>query len=753
MEKSFGLSALQKHSKGIPPSEVRLAEGVRYQDVISAVEVMDPRTDALFDHESIRYIADLMKSGEIFTADELTSLSESQILLFMQHMMALEAEWMQGQYLPQTVFSTPYIHHMRFLQCHSPMLYAYCLAVLKTVLMVFDTIAEADVKENEEFLIYHFGLDLHQDVQLDEVLRMLEEAYAEAIGKDWMQVAKCIEFQSNFLQGNLILARGHEFLQHASRLLTSAGEVLESIRLADMDDISLKKFYHPMTLRWVPALTPLKWISSISVGDGIRYFKEVIESLIGICTNFSTVSRCSERLLTFAIDFSASVPTLLVRSRLLLLIHSLDKNLLQNGYLVSIILHSLDETYGCSLYKSIYDGEPKALDEVYAMQTKKIREINKYLPQAIDVSSLTKELIGTQFTDFLERLARVYLLIIFVSLHNRARYRRRLANLFFELRNIQHLAWEVDTHIFGGGYGCVEHYFNKSRKLQANGFCAQCVACSKTLVLSALVTDIICRVTMEFNLLGLENNLYGKNEIPTAYAYNYHVVQTMIENDTILFHPQMFEPVMKHHARLYPLLVRKRRAALPTEGHIFYVEVLQLVSTASLFLHVALQQLGMIPSNHGQTCTTESQVYALRYKSMQCLTRPAHLTHEGYRTIIEAFSTNNAPSALENAVGMYQRAIEKLNTLIPKLSSYSSSRCSGLRCVVQANAVTAKLLHSIVKSSTMNNWTIEIQVGTVSLGNAKLAKRVNTSLPFYKLKQKTARSQDQSLDLKELKVV
>ena len=723
--------------KEVPVGEVCLADEMKYSEVISAVEIMDPRTDAMCDHESIRYFADLVHSGEIYSAEELGTLSEEATALFMQRMIALEARWIDGSNLPQTIFSTPFIHHMNFLKEHNPMLYAFCLGVLKMVLVTFDTIADADVKDSEEFLVYHFSLELLHELPFEEALLLVKAEEAKAVEKGWKTVASCFRFHTAFLQANVALSKGHANIPEAQELFQTAREEVKSMRIIPEDSVILSKLFHEMTLRWVPALTPLKAQQNVCFAEGRVYFESTIASFLDVCENFRKSIECAERMVSFVLDFSASAPSVLVRSRLLLLIHSIDAKIIEGPFFRNLVLKTLDETYGCSIFRSVVEGDEKVINDLYSMQIKRLREVSKFLPEPIDTSLHTAAHLRAKVTDFMQHLARLHIVIIFLALNNRARFRRRLANFFPELRNMQQNAWDVDTNIFGGGNGCAEHAMTRPGGWRPDMPCGQCMGAARSLVLSAYVTDVVCRMTIEFNLLGQENDLYGRNELPSAYAYNEYVVHSMVENDTVLFQAQAFEPRVKQTARLYPLLLRSRRITLPNENHTFYVEILQLFANAGLFLHTALETLGLIKPVSANSCVSAADVYALRYKSLQVTMRPSFLDYEAAQRQVAGTVGSNPLHALQTAFRVYQRVTERLQQMMPLAAPHRAARCANLLAIAKANSVTAKLLVALHQQA--DKWTADIQVGSVVIGKEIAAQSIIASFPVYKLKQKSVK--------------
>ena len=726
------LSEFLEECKKIPSKEVRIAPDHKYSEVISAVEIMDPRTDAMCGYQDIKYFSDLIAAEETYGPEELGALDEHKMLMFMQHMIALEAIWLQGNgNLPQTIFTAPIMHHLALVEKHCPILHIFCLGVLKVILATFETIGDADIKDNEEFLVYNFGLELLQDVAADDVLRLLDEAEQQALELGWTAVAQCFRFHSKFLRANYALMKGYGEIPAAVALLEEAREALEAIEPVEADQAILSKLFHPMTLQWVPALTPIRWLSDIDFSKGRDFFFHLLQSFCEVCSDLPPATASGEHFLTFLLDFSAGAHPLLARSRLLLLIHSLDENIIDGDRMRRMVLRTLDETYGCPLYTHVYDGDADAIRELNVAQIKRVKGIAKYLKKDFDLSVYTPENLRERSTEFFGHLARLHLVIAYITLHNRPRCRRRLANFFNEVKYIQQNAWDIDTNIFGAGNYCSEHSLPPA---QANPAvpCLQCVAVSRSAVLSTYLIDIVCRLIIEFNLSGFEVDLYDRAEMPAAYFYNLYITRCMLNNDVTLLQQQPFAPRTKKSASLYPLLMRTRSIALPNESHMFYVEVLKDLSYAGLLLHGVLAKLGILAAPSRHNCANPQNVHDMRYKALSALTQPQYLDYASAAGEVEKIMREDIPVAINAALKKYEHAMLRLRAMAARSPACRVHRCHNLTAIAGVNCVSLRLLSAV--SGEASKWTVEMLTGEHSF--PRDSRRIRVSFPMYKLKQK-----------------
>lgn len=143
---------------------------------MSAIELMDPKMDV-----------GCGVTRDLRDIELPPSLSDSQVINIMDHLLACEMSWLDSHTLPQTVFSCVYVQ--RLAEVPRLDLFYFLRLQLATMHCIVNLIVEEKVAEEEDFVAWTFGFRLlqlesrHSDQEEDNLDKMLAEC-------DYRQIAK-----------------------------------------------------------------------------------------------------------------------------------------------------------------------------------------------------------------------------------------------------------------------------------------------------------------------------------------------------------------------------------------------------------------------------------------------------------------------------------------------------------------------------------------------------------------------------------
>ena len=595
------LEEFKKTTSRLPHGAVLTAPGVRLLDLISSVEILDPRTDGDFAYESIRSFKELQRSGEILTETELQYLNFKDYQGFMQRLLNLEVQWLEGRPLPQTIFTCPFAHKLLERTGSDLLLYIYLRGVLKFLDLTHRIILKGEVREEDEFPLYTFGLQLPEDIPVGDILPSLLKSKVSVSGDLIVQAYLGLHISLIHVLHELQNYKKNETLYQVLTYLDQAQQFLEYILAQPPVEITPRcdKLFHIMTLRWVPTLTPLHPLPTLGSHEGLEYFVKLVNDLQFLCIHLSRLGNLSE-LLALVLSLSDRHPSLLVRSQSILLIYQHDsETMLHHGSVPSHVLRLLEDVYGHTLVRQIYDGNKNALRRVCEYRTSRFLALKKLkimekTPFDFSNPRQAMELVPSQVAEIVENVGKALLHVIYAALHNRAKYRRRLANLLQEFISIQHHAWDLDVIIFGGGALCVEHTRTTKHEKRSVENCDLCRATRKAAVFTPLILDLATRGMAEYLKLGFELQLYSQDELKAVYAYLEYLLAHMSENCEALYNIRCFTPRSEKSFRLLPPIVTTRKVRLPPASVVLHINVQSFLLGGLLNLQVYLERCGLL---------------------------------------------------------------------------------------------------------------------------------------------------------------
>eukprot|EP00760_Papus_ankaliazontas_P038179 PhM_4_TR8912/c0_g1_i1/m.6123/K20823/NAA35, MAK10; N-alpha-acetyltransferase 35, NatC auxiliary subunit len=723
------LAELKDAVKSMEPGSVINAPEVRLQDVISAVEMLDPRTDFNCEFSKVKTLDDLVKGKEVASEDEVAKFSADDVQGIMERLMQLEHQWLEGRPLPQTLFSCVYLHDLKRIEKKAPILYAYLRGVLKFVTYTLEAIMRAEVREEDEFPTYTFNLELRADDSVEDVLACLEAARADAEKKGWTKVAALLQYRAQLLNVSAMLDAGvSKLAKGAETDLPAALSALDTVasNVVATPTANVARVFHDVTSRWVSALTPLSPVTTLPIAEAVAYFRKMLEDMKEMCTLVPTHAGDLAELMSFVMDFSARTPSLVVRSWLMVLAYNGETQVLfEKGTIMDLLVSMFTTTYGCPTFEQILKGDATTIKAVASFRAQKLRDLKKYcqdfaIPDSSDLSKLGA-LTQQQVADFMSRLGKVLLHVLFSVLNNRARYRRRLANLISEFGNLQKMAWEIDTNIFGGGISCLEHYFTQDPR--AAETCEQCLAAQQAVVLSAFVMDVVVKCMLDYILVGMELELYATEELPYAYSYAEYIVSVMHENFSVLYKLRDFVTRnAKKTQRLFPPIVNARKVCLPSTSTQQRLELLRLELSGRVRLHNVLTRAQLLPSTGTRSLNTLRVKYEHRWGVFEELMRPTPFKFEAYERHAESLQHGDLGHLVESTVQVFDRLASRHDEFKATLSPSTAALCQRWQSVAKANLVCARLVKSLLTAGKADDYCA--------------ASEFTATLPVYKLSRK-----------------
>eukprot|EP00759_Apiculatamorpha_spiralis_P016809 PhF_6_TR2304/c0_g1_i1/m.4050/K20823/NAA35, MAK10; N-alpha-acetyltransferase 35, NatC auxiliary subunit len=729
-------AVVAKMSKG----EMKVAPLVQLHEIISAVEILDPRTDSNAGYETVKGYDDLVKAGDVLTPAQLKGLTEDDLHGTFETMTALLSRWLQGRSLPQTVFTLVHMHKLETLK-ESPVLHAYSRGILKFVSLGLDVISRGDVREEDEFPIYTFNFNLHHEDNIEDVVQALGAA-AKSLKSP--SVAAHLKFLAHMIEGHKFLDTGVAGLATAAVQYAEAQKeltVMESSALKVPPTATSQKLFNETTLRWVPTLTPIPALTGYSFAEAVKTFTKIIKDTIEICTALPRIDANLADLMSFITDFSSLSPSLLVRSRLMVLAYNSSNGvILEKDTIAQLLLNMLTDTYGCPTIKGLCEGDAATRTSVTQFRIHRMKELRKFRPEVkippeSEFETFAK-LTQHQVSDFIGKFGQAVLHTMYCVLNNRARYRRRLSNLFSDYGTLQQMAWEIDSNVFGGGIRCLEHLFRGPSSTMDS--CDQCRAASQAIVLSALVLDVAVRCMADFIMVGFELQLYAHEE--TGYLLNYmeHILAWFTENFQVLYKVQDIQSrsmMNKKLQHLFPPIVMARKLCYPTVSATLRAEVMRLMVGAILRLHLYLKRLGILASTATRSLITLKTKFEHRFTPFQYLVRPAQLPYEQVERAeiqLAGPSEDNNDGLESVTVQFFAKALQRLDALRSEITCGSTlEMCQNWAGVCKANQVCLKLATTLVKSKQIADWTVLVETAP------------DTYFPTYKLVRKTVLAKQQ----------
>ena len=522
----------------LPPERIMGVEGFQLENVMHAIEVMDAKMDCGVGYQNRRTRQEVLESGDV-----KSNPTELEVRALMRFLFKAEASYLSGQLLPCNMLLCIYFHRRELVAEH-PILRSYMQALCVSIHTTNNLILVGDVAEQEEFVALTYSVDYCELVTPGEAATALEQtlgAYRKA-GKERLEkegrtafsaeeeamrkeIIFYIEFRILYLRLAANLASRQ--LKKAEKSLAQWSEKMQAVREAKLlpeetstvrpsgaspaaappppqhtkDDPLLEGMVFLEACAWLAPSVPHPPVLP-NLSETLSLFETLAEEHQELCR---VEEKCTSlaTLVDYTETFSARKPQphLVSRSRLMLLLY--EKNLiLKKHKLTDMIVKHLAEDLGAPLYASLL-SDPLTMSNLPAVAI--VEEGRLYQGTSIEGHRPNQ----AQLKEFLEAFQKCILNYLHSLLHNRARLRRKIANLFVDWGWLQGTAWEVDQYVFDGGL-----ILDKGVPDEV---------AQRTIVLSGMVFDFVLSCMSLFLNLGFELELFTNTEIRQMLWYAEYV--------------------------------------------------------------------------------------------------------------------------------------------------------------------------------------------------------------------------------------
>nr|CCC47960.1 conserved hypothetical protein, fragment [Trypanosoma vivax Y486] len=236
--------------------------------MLSAPEVMDPKTDPGCGYDSIHSLNSLLKQGDIPSA---ATLNGQALIDIMDIILSKELQYLQGYSLTAGCLSFPYFFRMDLLKEQNFVLHAYCRGVVRTVELVMRAVVTTRIRSDEEFVPWIKGMQTDPDATEEQILDELEEAARTAESE---AVAIRLRFRREFLNALklFIFGRSKSDVEGACSASDAASELLNSAGYArTVEPVQDSRFF-----RSVP------YIESVLCNRGLAH-RRLMNSMKHLC--------------------------------------------------------------------------------------------------------------------------------------------------------------------------------------------------------------------------------------------------------------------------------------------------------------------------------------------------------------------------------------------------------------------------------------------------------------------------------------
>ncbi|XP_048729829.2 N-alpha-acetyltransferase 35, NatC auxiliary subunit-like isoform X3 [Ostrea edulis] len=471
-------------------SELQMGEllhdtGFGLFEAMSAIEMMDPKMDAGMMCNQIQ--------RKVLTFD-----------------LALEATWLEGHSLAQTVFTNLYLHNPYVVEDRC--LKAFSILMLKLVDHIRDKVNRAGVFEEEDFQSMTYGFKMAADVtdvratgmmkevedDLNRILKMTRSKVGEERDEQTEQehertnaLFSRVKFIRLFFTTLLSFSKEKcEGIPQAQKLIGQLLELLPTIRDTicmgiQPDNKQVGKNDYPTIMGFEPLVNQRLLPPTFPRYTVIRSRDDALIHIEGLLYRLQIVTTVPE-LTTFHIimeafqEFSKSSPCVLSRSILQLTLLPLNKRVFGVHTMVDFLKDTIRNFIA-----------PPVLSQKSALYN----------------NSQAKQYVDAWFV----QVVRPFTSLVQITGHNRARQRDKWAHILEDLSALQEEADKVDA--------CLHQILTK---LEPN---RQHIACLGNWVLYHTLQAMI-----NYLLAGFELELYANYEYHYVYWYLYEMLYSWLIN-------------------------------------------------------------------------------------------------------------------------------------------------------------------------------------------------------------------------------
>ncbi|KAG8345874.1 putative Mak10 subunit NatC N(alpha) terminal acetyltransferase [Trypanosoma vivax] len=484
--------------------------------MLSAPEVMDPKTDPGCGYDSIHSLNSLLKQGDIPSA---ATLNGQALIDIMDIILSKELQYLQGYSLTAGCLSFPYFFRMDLLKEQNFVLHAYCRGVVRTVELVMRAVVTTRIRSDEEFVPWIKGMQTDPDATEEQILDELEEAARTAESE---AVAIRLRFRREFLNALklFIFGRSKSDVEGACSASDAASELLNSAGYArTVEPVQDSRFFREAEVGyWTSVFTPTKCRPILPFAETMQAYITMLRQLASLRDLFTLPSL--QALIEFAESIGAQEPLLPMRSItvIVLLCNDPSETFLYGPPMCQRVLEDLSANYGATLYLGIFEGKEDLLDGVVNYRIHKTMRPNK-------LSHAEPQIIRQQTIEAVRlwamEMSKAYLIYIESVLCNRGLAHRRLMNSMKHLCELQEVSYTTDSSIFLSFVPGVER-----------NMCNDVLR--RMLVLSLYANQHVLRVVEQIVSLTLELDLFTQGEMLPALWSLVFTLRIQFENLSLL---------------------------------------------------------------------------------------------------------------------------------------------------------------------------------------------------------------------------
>ena len=435
------LSDFRAHTAKLQQWSVIMSRGTQLEDVMSAPEVGDPKTDLGLNWEQNPPLAELIKRKDL---PDPAKMSDQDVIDIMDTLYNLEAMFYENSTsIYGGILSCVYAYDLKLPEGNQA-LSAYVLGTFRAVSIAINIALDGSVRDEDEFPMP--AIDPAAEISNDTVLTTLDVAIQGCKNE---AVKARLEHRRQYLNLLQVMQKPNdEFagLASAGALLKALKESNTAIKRAPAAKANAKVFREGCaTWLTVPVPYALAPIVATEHADGVW---------LRLMDNFEEVLTFSDHkdlwsLLHAVEHFSSKKPYLFVRSYLTLLIAG-PYTVEPAGGLVRLALDTLAEVHGAPLYRDFYFGNAAATEAVAAYRIQTLPEKNRNMlgPNTQQREAFRASTHRHFLEFFSSQIAVSIQMMIGMLLRNRGRVHRGMANLLPQLCNVQEAAFHFDAQTF-----------------------------------------------------------------------------------------------------------------------------------------------------------------------------------------------------------------------------------------------------------------------------------------------------------------
>eukprot|EP01064_Diplonema_japonicum_P034224 TRINITY_DN7028_c2_g1_i1.p1 TRINITY_DN7028_c2_g1~~TRINITY_DN7028_c2_g1_i1.p1 ORF type:complete len:741 (+),score=130.38 TRINITY_DN7028_c2_g1_i1:51-2225(+) len=673
--------AFKIETEKLAPEKMVCTSDFELVKVMHAFEMMDTKMDAGVGYKERKFLEEVIEDGSV-----AAELNDEKTLDLMYYLMEAEASFLSGNMLVINMLTCVYFHKLTLVT--NPFLNAYIEALCSSISSINSVILTSDVREEEEFAPFTFGLSFGE--QFPSTSEYISYA-VENLEREAESLSKTDDpdgFKSKMVEiamFRVTLLRAFQALSDR-QLPEARGKVIEA--QACLEKLKEHKTGSEPTppVEGAIFLEARHWVVSHCIANtpsnptyvaAVEKWEQILKEHVTICSAEETCQDLTS-LVKYCEEFSGATPRphLLSRSRLMCLLYE-NRLVFKKVTMSSLVVDHLTKSMGAPIFQQLMQ-DPSTPTNLTMLQNKPGTPQEGGENDNLEI-----------FKKFLEGCQRGYLQYIYVLMHNRARLRRKLSNLFADWGLIQQLAWDCDRIVFDG-----DLIMERAAPVEI---------AQRTVVLSAFVFDTVLDIMSLFLNLGFELDLYCPSEVREVLWYNQYIGVFQTEN---LRHMQKTRQItkeevsalrkakkMKQHQPIIPPVFATREIRTPPNEKILYLETLGFALKGIVAMSHACINAGLLGANDGRReryCTPESR-YEHRIQPFYQLMKPSFVRYNSY------LRHNTYDRLPTETLAEAKRSFD-LSLLGTRRAANNSTTWKELEKVVKGNSVSLFLINRMMEA-------------------------------------------------------